>query len=118
MTESLFNRVAVLIAATLLKERPRQVDFSVNFARFSKTLFKELLWVVASAQCKHFVILQLLAKFNKSSFIIPSLYLLLCNPSFVILAFLVLLIVLKPTLNIRTFPKNTAHKKLPEKLPG
>ena len=50
--ESLFNGVAVLMPATLLKEKLRQIDFPVNFAQFLKALFIEHLRVAASAPCK------------------------------------------------------------------
>ena len=76
MTEAPFKRVAALIPATLLKERLRQIDFPVNFAQFLNTLFIEHLRVAVSAPCKDFIILQILASFNKSSFIFPWLSLL------------------------------------------
>ena len=72
--ESRFNRVAVLIPATLLNKRLQQIDSPVNFAQLLKTLFKEHLWVGASAPStpsKGFVILQILANFNKSSLFFP-----------------------------------------------
>ena len=72
-TESLFNRVAVHIPVTLLKERLQQIDYPENFAQLLKTLFKEHLQVVASAPSKGFVILQILTTFNKSSLFFPSL---------------------------------------------
>ena len=43
-----FDRVAVLIPATLLKVRLRQIGFPVNFEQHLKTLFKEHLRVAAS----------------------------------------------------------------------
>ena len=97
VTESLFKRVALLIPATLLKERFRQIDFPLTSVQFVKMIFIEHFWVAASVPSKDFVILTTLAFF-------------LCYPSFfVILAFLALVIVLKQTFNIRIFPKNTAH---------
>ena len=69
--ESFFNRVAVHIPATLLKERLQQIDYPENFAQLLKTLFKERLQVVASAPSKGFVILQILITFNKSSLFFP-----------------------------------------------
>ena len=102
VNEPLFNRVAVLIPATLSKERFQQIDFPVNFLRFLKMLFIEHLWVAASTPCKDFVILQIL---HISSNLLSFFF---CYPSFfVILSFLAL--VLKQTFNIRIFPKNTAH---------
>ena len=90
MTKSLFNRVALLIPATLLKERFREIDFPVNFAQFLKILFIEHLWVAASAPCKDFAILQILAISTKPRsfflcylcfFVILSLlFFLLCHP--------------------------------------
>ena len=80
-TESRFNRVAVLIPATLLNKRLQQIDSPVNFAQLLKTLFKEHLWVGASAPStpsKGFVILQILANFNKSSIFFP------CVPLFLL----------------------------------
>ena len=50
MTESLCNRVAVLIPATLLKERLWQIDFPVNFAQFLKPLCNEIAKNIASAK--------------------------------------------------------------------
>ena len=87
VTESLFNRVAMLIPATLLKERFRHYRFSCEFC----AIFKNAFYRIPLGGCfcilyKDFVILQVLANFNKSSFIFPLLSLLLCNPSFVILA--------------------------------
>ena len=69
--ESFFNRVAVHIPATLLKERLQQIDYPENSAQLLKTLFKEHLQVVASAPSKGFVILQILITFNKSSLFFP-----------------------------------------------
>ena len=91
-------RVAVLISATLSKERFGEIDFPVNFVQFLEMLFIEHLLVAASAtSCKDFVILST----NLHSFF-P------CYPSFfVILSFLAL--VLKQNFNITIFPKNTAH---------
>ena len=51
VTESLFDRVAVLIPATLLKKRSRQIDFPVNFVQLKKMLFTEHLWMAASTPC-------------------------------------------------------------------
>ena len=69
--ESFFNGVAALIPATLLKERLQQIDSPVNFAQLLKTLFKERPRVAASAPSKGFVILQILANFNKSLLFFP-----------------------------------------------
>ena len=76
--ESFFNGVAALIPATLLKERLQQIDSPVNFAQLLKTLFKERPRVAASAPSKGFVILQILANFNK------SLLFFLCIQSFLL----------------------------------
>ena len=84
-----------------------QIDFPVNFGKFLKTLFIEHLWVAASALCKNFVILQVLANFNKSSFIFPLLSLLLCNPFFCDPCVFSTSNFLKQTFNLRVFPKNT-----------
>ena len=87
VSESLFNRVAVLIPTNLLKERLRQIDFSVHFGQFLKRLFIEHLLVAASPPCKDLVILQILPNYNPCFFVIlPLLSLRLCNPSPVILA--------------------------------
>ena len=49
MLESLFNKVAGLRPATLLKKSFWRWCFPVNFAKFLKTLFlKEHLWTTAS----------------------------------------------------------------------
>ena len=99
----------MFIPANLLQERPRHIDFPVNFAQFLKTLFIENLLVAASAPCRDFVIFQILANFNKSFFIFLLWSLFLCKPSFVILGFLRLVIVWKQTFSRRIFSKNTAH---------
>ena len=84
-----------------------QIDFPVNFGKFLKTLFIEYLWEAASALCKNFVILQILADFNKSSFIFPLLSLFLCNPFFCNPCVFSTSNFLKQTFNLRIFPKNT-----------